>query len=458
MPEIVLPAGAEHVTVEEIPALLALALFPLKSPGRVLSYITKYDPLSLQGLPLAPGDETLLSQVWHALPPWQSGITDAEWSTYAEAFNAAEARPDWVPMPVWRNDAQNASVLRADAEEQHRRTLADAIAMGELVALSHARLPSRGFPGDIVLVDALAAYAARYEVTVRVAEPTAQAQPVTAVASLGGAPVDQRPHFVTEVRPQSVPAALLRLNPDTFVSFEVTMGREQKSCGAFRARDYIADIETRIERQAQGFFTVNEAAQVLADERQGLNGLGWALRLLQAYADGELAIRDAGTRLRLVKGERANDYCHLVKVPDLNAWFLKSDTGYGFPTASPSELQSKSTGVISESPPPKSGALPNEKGLSTKDIANCFDGLHWSEVKWKKPLGDKPKWLRACIVQQGARGVCETRWNPVLIGAALVAGQKAQARSVRAKFQTKHQLKPWLDAWKTYESENIYIP
>ncbi len=102
--------------------------------------------------------------------------------------------------------------------------------------------------------------------------------------------------------------------------------------------------------------------------------------------------------------------------------------------------------------PAKAGLLP----LTTGDIAFCFAGLRWqTEEKWKRPLGNKPKWLAACIAIPGARGVSETRWNPVLIGASLVSAGYAKPKSVRAKFQTQPLLKPWLDEWKTYEADNL---
>jgi hypothetical protein len=93
--------------------------------------------------------------------------------------------------------------------------------------------------------------------------------------------------------------------------------------------------------------------------------------------------------------------------------------------------------------------------LSTGDIAYCFAGLRWSEEEWKKPLGDKPKWLKTCVAIPGRRGVSETRWDPVRIGAALVRAGHAKPNSVRAKFQTVPPLKPWLETWKTYEAEYI---
>ena len=93
--------------------------------------------------------------------------------------------------------------------------------------------------------------------------------------------------------------------------------------------------------------------------------------------------------------------------------------------------------------------------LTTGNIAFCFSGLRWDEARWKKPLGDKPKWLQACIVTPARRGISETRWNPVSIGAALVQREHVKARNVRAKFQTQPLLKPWCEAWKTYEADNF---
>jgi len=96
--------------------------------------------------------------------------------------------------------------------------------------------------------------------------------------------------------------------------------------------------------------------------------------------------------------------------------------------------------------------------LTTRDIAFCFAGLRWDEQGWKKPLGDKPKWLAECVAIPGQRGVSETRWNPVLIGAALVEPGHLTVRQVRARFQNVPLLHPWLDAWKTYEADNCDTP
>ena len=108
----------------------------------------------------------------------------------------------------------------------------------------------------------------------------------------------------------------------------------------------------------------------------------------------------------------------------------------------------------SAEPAPAGGArepLP----LTTGDIAHSFDGLKWTEEKWKKPLGDIPKWLLACRVFPGRQGTSETLWNPVLVGAALVSQHGLSARHVRARFQIRRALKPWGELWKDYEAEHL---
>lgn len=125
---------------------------------------------------------------------------------------------------------------------------------------------------------------------------------------------------------------------------------------------------------------------------------------------------------------------------------LRGDTLAQLPCTTQPNSQAN-TPTISSKPP-----IP----LFTGDIAHSFVGLRWiTEDAWKKPLGDKPKWLAACVVVPGSRGVRETSWNPVLIGAALVDKGHVKQNSVRARFQTMPLLQPWLEAWKTYEADNF---
>lgn len=158
-----------------------------------------------------------------------------------------------------------------------------------------------------------------------------------------------------------------------------------------------------------------------------------------------------GILMRYTKGMLADDEPDFETVPDdcrvvgYDVHALADE--YTTPEANQAEPQAARVVVESGN----NGPLP----LTTGDIAFCFDGIRWNEQQWRKPLGDKPKWLQSCVAIPGQRGVSETRWNPVLIAAALVHDGHAQARSIRAKFQTKPLLKDWLEAWKTYEADNF---
>jgi hypothetical protein len=101
--------------------------------------------------------------------------------------------------------------------------------------------------------------------------------------------------------------------------------------------------------------------------------------------------------------------------------------------------------------PAKTGPPP----VNTRAMADSFADLHWNGREWLKKLGNKPKWLEACLVLGCGRGEGMRRWDPVLIGAYLVNRDHVKANSVRARFQTKPALIPWLEAWKTYEADNF---
>lgn len=120
------------------------------------------------------------------------------------------------------------------------------------------------------------------------------------------------------------------------------------------------------------------------------------------------------------------------------------------------ELQAKAALHEAAAPKHPTSQVPTgPEPLTTGDIAFCFDGLRWTETQWKKPLGDVPKWLLLCRVIPGTQGGNAARWNPVLIGAELYRKKGVPLRSVRARFQSKPALKPWLDEWLNYQAENF---
>jgi hypothetical protein len=96
--------------------------------------------------------------------------------------------------------------------------------------------------------------------------------------------------------------------------------------------------------------------------------------------------------------------------------------------------------------------------LTTSEIAECFDGLHLQATEWKDLLGRNRKWLNEALAVSGQRGIREKQWNPVLLGGALVSKRYAKPNSVRARFQTRDSLRPFLDDWKTYEADHFDNP
>lgn len=155
-----------------------------------------------------------------------------------------------------------------------------------------------------------------------------------------------------------------------------------------------------------------------------------------------------GTLMRYTEAMLTDDEPDFETVPadcrvTVNDVHALADVFCEAPAQSQAEVPTPAGDATSKAPLP----------LTTGDIAFCFDGIRWSEKQWKKPLGDRPKWLQGCVVIPGQKGVSQTRWNPVQIAAWLVHNGHTQANRVRARFQTRPLLGPWLEAWKTYEAD-----
>jgi hypothetical protein len=142
------------------------------------------------------------------------------------------------------------------------------------------------------------------------------------------------PCFEREVRPLAVPAGLLALPPETIVQWKHYSGVAQAQANAVRTW-----IEEVIARQAEGFFTVEEATHELARMRSGIPAQRWAARMRQAQRakepDDRLAIRDRGTRLPMAPTEPQDDFFDLVKPADIDAWLQRMGTGFAFPNPAP---------------------------------------------------------------------------------------------------------------------------
>jgi hypothetical protein len=179
-------------------------------------------------------------------------------------------------------------------------------------------------------------------------------------------------------------------------------------------------------------------------------------RAAKAAADCVLTVRDPEDGEPRHGSNLSGFFVEWLYAEDFNAWLASAGFREPYRLLDDPPSEARQPGPVATAAEPVPEADPTAPlPLATGDVAFCFDGLRYTEAQWKKPLGNKPKWLAACVAIPGRRGISETRWNPVLIGAALVHAGHVSARSVRARFQSRPMLTPWLDAWKTYEADHI---
>ena len=262
---------------------------------------------------------------------------------------------------------------------------------------------------------------------------------------------EKTPFFKVPAVPLCVDADLLALPPDTWVHIRNVSCADMGS-GSCKAADAVAEIQRTMARQVRGNFTMPEVADVLAAANSFDAYRFLTIEMHPAALAGALTLTNPEFGGPLV-GRDSMEFHDWVTPANLDAWLERAGFPFRWPlnpepqAAMPAPVVANSaSNAPLDAPPP----------VPTGDVAHAFDGLRgWNEKAWKDTLGSPPKWLDACIAIRGQRGIRETRWNPVLIGAALVHNGHAKQNSIRAKFQTKPQLKDWLEAWKTYEADNF---
>ena len=153
--ELRLQPGTTHVSVGDLPVLIAIALTPeppytttvsslAKAPRAGAIRAHKVDYLSTE-------DWGLFNRACSELPPYRDGISEAEWQVYAAAFerNAADAK--WQPVPMLNSESRNFGMFKAETISLHRIALEEAIRSEKLqtrspsmtlLALDQRTLPS----------------------------------------------------------------------------------------------------------------------------------------------------------------------------------------------------------------------------------------------------------------------------------------------------------------------------
>lgn len=450
--EIVLSPGTDRVTIRDIPALFAKAIYPTlpdDTPRKVIELkkypLTEDRAVNWCGHGVAPFEVslsksdrvTLASGVWAHLAPLSLPIPEGEWELYRIAFERTPPT-DWRLLVTFENPVTQQHVLQHTVANEYLDIVRKAATNGQLRPRSSTTvLPLPAATGELFLdcfipLDEFRVFASQFEVGVKFA-----------------------PEFTQSPRPLAVDPTLLALKPTDRVIVHSAIGSfSGKSWGP--AKDYIEVLEQTIARQKDGFFTVGEAAQVLADSRSDIDVKDMIRRIGTATVNGHRLARNPN-RLPLLAEKNFREDLDLVKVSDIDLWLTDLGTGYCFPQDKRGAPSLTST-VIKTASGGAEHAKAGPSPLTTGDIAFCFAGLRDNtEKEWKDLIGKGRDWLERCLVQPGTRGRggAPKLWNPVCIGAALVRDGHEKPNSVRAKFQTVHLLQPWLEAWKTYEADNF---
>ena len=137
--------------------------------------------------------------------------------------------------------------------------------------------------------------------------------------------------FETLARPLAVDPRLAALNPTDKILITENIGGLSGS-GFATVGNHIMNIQAIMARQAEGFFTINEAAQVLADTYPGLEVKKLKTRIKAAQLKGRALARQSD-RFPIEQGETFREFLCVASVPDLNAWLVELGTGYKFPDA-----------------------------------------------------------------------------------------------------------------------------
>lgn len=101
--------------------------------------------------------------------------------------------------------------------------------------------------------------------------------------------------------------------------------------------DFVDSEKDRIKRQDKGYFTVEEAARLLAHSNPGVRVRSMIQHMAKAEVNGTRLVRDFGDQLPIWEGHQLHEYLDLVKVADVNGWLESQGVEYRFPPAMPAK-------------------------------------------------------------------------------------------------------------------------
>lgn len=138
------------------------------------------------------------------------------------------------------------------------------------------------------------------------------------------------PTFEIQARPLCVPPEIVGMHPATMIKVVGALGGgdgyETKT-----AADYVQELTATIARQAEGYFTVEEAAQVLADTAPGVEAKEMIRKMLNANLADKLPIRSTGDKTHVDDRSEVRAFIHLLSIDDVNTWLASQGVRYRWP-------------------------------------------------------------------------------------------------------------------------------
>lgn len=260
-----------------------------------------------------------------------------------------------------------------------------------------------------------------------------------------------RPTFIIPARPLSVPEELTCLNPDDEVLIERNLaGSSEGSAG--KASGAIEYFELIIERQRQGYYTMREAAEIIA----AANGLDAADFLKTRMKEGQepapklLLMRMMGALnpdhkfhpLKLidpsdkgpVKGLSCRDDQDLVTPVNFDKWAEQNEFPYRWPLPA------------QDIPPPDKGA-PEEEPTKNEPlpVETRIMKMAFGNLVGENTFSDVPKWIEPARVSKGRKRV-PSMWNPIIAADKIIA-HGIEEESVRRAMYRTNELRKWYARW-----------
>ena len=123
--------------------------------------------------------------------------------------------------------------------------------------------------------------------------------------------------FKRTARPVGIPPELLALPRDSQIEYDNSLG-EISGPVVCPASECLDQLTSTIEQQANGFFTIDEAAQILTAARGG-DAKRWRAELWREIRKEKLEILEADIHRQVHSLKTVREYTHLLRATDIVA-------------------------------------------------------------------------------------------------------------------------------------------